>query len=569
MRDGSDGFVIGLLGQGDLNSVRSRKDVTRPSNSTRSSSAAQPVVTYGASVAMKEFLAALLRTDKGLAFSFYSERPLQTTHGTRVSRHHLSELVSGSVPDVMLDITGKLWPPFYARSACGHLFPITITHHTVSYSQLLHSHFLRLIMEPSRPCDAFVGTSRAALKAVRKLVEEVTGALKGSGRFGYRGDYTVIPLGVDTTRFRPRPQRLAREKLRLPRKAFIIMCVGRLSVTDKMDILPLLRVIQRVAVQNAAGEPAILVFVGNGEEPYLQAIHEEAQQLGVSELVHIIVNIGPDEMHWAYPAADVVLFPADNIQETFGLAPVEAMACGVPQIAADWDGYRDTVVHNCTGFLVPTSWIRCDDDLLLWAPFRDRNWHYDHLFLAQSVAVDLDAATAAIAQLMASPDLRQNMSRASRKRAVEEFDWRAVITRYRELWREQARTASKLNQRVATDRCLRPCYFEAFSQYASEILSPETRVSITQSGRRVRLGQLALPPLKYYSDKTIIDPLVVLRLLKILAAQNRPIRMKTVADALVSRVGKSAVYRHLMWLIKYGFSTYRPPAEHERDRSLV
>ena len=34
---------------------------------------------------------------------------------------------------------------------------------------------------------------------------------------------------------------------------------------------------------------------------------------------------------------------ADNIQETFGLTPVEAMAAGLPCVMSDWDGYRDTV----------------------------------------------------------------------------------------------------------------------------------------------------------------------------------------------------------------------------------
>ena len=42
------------------------------------------------------------------------------------------------------------------------------------------------------------------------------------------------------------------------------------------------------------------------------------------------------------------------MQETFGLTPIEAMACGVPQVVADWDGYRETVVEGETGFRVPT-----------------------------------------------------------------------------------------------------------------------------------------------------------------------------------------------------------------------
>ncbi len=54
-------------------------------------------------------------------------------------------------------------------------------------------------------------------------------------------------------------------------------------------------------------------------------------------------------------AADVFVSPSDNIQETFGLAVIEAMASGLPVVASDWDGYRDLVADGETGFLVPTA----------------------------------------------------------------------------------------------------------------------------------------------------------------------------------------------------------------------
>ena len=48
-------------------------------------------------------------------------------------------------------------------------------------------------------------------------------------------------------------------------------------------------------------------------------------------------------------AADMFTLLADNVQESFGLAPVEAMAAGLPVIATDWDGFRDTVRSEWTG----------------------------------------------------------------------------------------------------------------------------------------------------------------------------------------------------------------------------
>ena len=64
-----------------------------------------------------------------------------------------------------------------------------------------------------------------------------------------------------------------------------------------------------------------------------------------------------------YNAADVFTSPIDNLQETFGLTPLEAMSCGVPQVVSDWDGYKDTVEDGITGFRIPVYWTDCQDDL--------------------------------------------------------------------------------------------------------------------------------------------------------------------------------------------------------------
>ena len=55
-----------------------------------------------------------------------------------------------------------------------------------------------------------------------------------------------------------------------------------------------------------------------------------------------------------WSAADVFTSLSDNIQESFGLTPIEAMASGLPVLVSDWDGYRDTVTHGAEGLVVPT-----------------------------------------------------------------------------------------------------------------------------------------------------------------------------------------------------------------------
>ena len=56
----------------------------------------------------------------------------------------------------------------------------------------------------------------------------------------------------------------------------------------------------------------------------------------------------------AWAGADVFCSLSDNIQETFGIVPIEAMAAGLPVVVSDWDGYKDTVRHGVDGFRIPT-----------------------------------------------------------------------------------------------------------------------------------------------------------------------------------------------------------------------
>ena len=53
-----------------------------------------------------------------------------------------------------------------------------------------------------------------------------------------------------------------------------------------------------------------------------------------------------------WSAADIFCSLSDNIQESFGLTVIEAMAAELPVVAANWDGYRDAIQHGVTGVLV-------------------------------------------------------------------------------------------------------------------------------------------------------------------------------------------------------------------------
>jgi hypothetical protein len=71
--------------------------------------------------------------------------------------------------------------------------------------------------------------------------------------------------------------------------------------------------------------------------------------------LHVLDGRLPDVKAGIWSAADVFTLLIDNVQETFGLAPVEAMAAGLPVVVTDWDGFKDTVRDGIDGFRVPTA----------------------------------------------------------------------------------------------------------------------------------------------------------------------------------------------------------------------
>ena len=95
--------------------------------------------------------------------------------------------------------------------------------------------------------------------------------------------------------------------------------------------------------------PCRLLLIGDGPER-----EDTAALLQQKNLLQHAVFLGHQEdfAHWL-AACDVFLLPSET--ESFGLAALEAMACGVPVIASDVGGLPEVVLHGQTGFLAPVG----------------------------------------------------------------------------------------------------------------------------------------------------------------------------------------------------------------------
>jgi hypothetical protein len=87
---------------------------------------------------------------------------------------------------------------------------------------------------------------------------------------------------------------------------------------------------------------------------YPERLMDMAQRMGLAERVRLMLDVSSAQQVQLYQAADFFISPSDNIQETFGLTVLEALASGLPVLASDWDGYKDMVEHEVNGLLVPT-----------------------------------------------------------------------------------------------------------------------------------------------------------------------------------------------------------------------
>jgi len=458
--------------------------------------------------------------------------------------------------DMQLDT----YRPFALRDRGIKPFPITLLHHSLSYKELLHEKFLRLLLSRPRSYDAVVCTSECAKRSLACLLDQV--AEKFRAAYGpdisFRGRLEVIPLAADTKLFCPRDKDEARRKFGIPDNAFVMLWVGRLSAIDKADLLPWILILRDLIGANPDRE-LLLVCAGTQRpgERYGEIIENFARQLGIANRLRIL---GGDRatLHFLYPAADVFVSPADNMQETFGITPVEAMACGVPQVVSDWNGYRETVVHGSTGFLVETYTGRFSENPDFGSHFTETP--FDHLVLAQSVVVDPAALRDSLQKLISNESLRTEMSAASRRRALECFSWSPIVDRYEELWSELGSIARKTPEHNETlEDYAAPNYLHAFAHYPSRLLSEDARVVLSKAGRRLIAGELGLP-LYFNNEWQYLDAGILKRIMEgvvKLDAKGQPLSIGRIMG-VISRGApgdqfRSRVFRHVLWLLKYGF----------------
>jgi len=211
---------------------------------------------------------------------------------------------------------------------------------------------------------------------------------------------SIIPPGVDTSRFYPIPKDEARAAIGLQPTDRLLLFVGRIEPLKGVDTL--LEAIGQLHTSGLQVEaPHNLAIVGGDPNASLQEMNAEmlrlqqlTRSLGIDDLVLFLGKRSQDALPYYYSAADAVVMPSHY--ESFGMVALEAMACGTPVVASQVGGLAFLVKDGLTGYVIP----------------------------------DGDATTLAerLAELLRNPELRNQLG-AQAARYAQDFSWQIIAKR--------------------------------------------------------------------------------------------------------------------------------------------
>jgi N-acetyl-alpha-D-glucosaminyl L-malate synthase BshA len=196
--------------------------------------------------------------------------------------------------------------------------------------------------------------------------------------FGVRNEIEVISNFVNCDVYRPDPERR-------PSKKRLMHISNFRPVKRVLDCVRILELVRKEV-------DAELMMVGDG--PLRGPAEDLAHDLGLER--HVMFLGKQDHVERLFPTAHVLLMPSEL--EAFGLAALEAMACGTPPVATRCGGVPELIHDGVNGFLEPVG--------------------------------DIAAQARRVVELLTDEKLYERVSRAAREAAQSRFSTETVIPRY-------------------------------------------------------------------------------------------------------------------------------------------
>lgn len=439
-----------------------------------------------------------------------------------------------------------------AYSICG------ITHTTATTAVMQGAVDLRLA--PQMPWDAVICTSKAVLASQEAQQDMADDYLRA--RFGNtppRPVMPVIPLGITPKDYAhdPKARTRLRKRMSLGEKDVVISTLSRLTPFGKFDPFPLFMAMEDASHKLPKGLKLHFVACGIYTDEHSRKIFEDgAAKLMPNVSFTHLDGASAEARIEALSGADIFTFPIDNIQETFGLAPLEAMAAGLPQITTDWDGMRDTVSED-VGIRVPTRSLPAGHGAIdAWGYLTKRLSYAQYSNnISAMTEVDLPALTEAIVTLASDPIKRKAMGAAGLKRVNEQFSWKVIIPQYQDLWGELSSIRGHAETGVTTPHLhpnpIAPSPMKLFQGYPSALL-PKGIAACVATGRGPELEEMF--SLRQYDrlKQPFEKPDTLRRVLDCITESGTRGAVATDVAKTLS-FNPMTVERCYAWLLKYGY----------------
>jgi glycosyltransferase involved in cell wall biosynthesis len=414
-------------------------------------------------------------------------------------------------------------------------------------------------LAPSEIGDAIVCPSQSIQLVIQNYWNSYEGYL--NARFGavYRCpvDLPILPLGIDIDRIEratgPQKRAEQRQKLGLAEDEIAVLWVGRLSSILKAHPLPMFQAVEEAAKKSGKKIRFLMqgyFFPKESEGEY----RDLAKDICHESKVDFIASDDPRFPDGLWAAGDIFLSLVDNIQESFGLTPIEAIAAGLPRVISDWDGYRESVNHGEDGFLVPTTQPPSGEGSEVSQVLLGGREIYGGYLAKTSLcaAVDATAATEALAKLATDPELRRKMAENARKR-LPTYDWKNIIPAYEKLWASliaKRRAAVQGKARLAWPAIppQAPDPFTMYESFPTAPLAPNDRLQVIATADEIRL--LWKHKMNLMAMDMLPHPDKITSLIQWLS-QNKDAR---ISDALnkFREVPAPQLWRCVAWLLKLG-----------------